>query len=656
MNAKKFGKIALEIAFLAVLMLYPLRHVDMGGDLWDVGYNYGNFINSGLNRIGKMWFFSTFLANGLGHLLTLLPQGTTLLYLNIYTGLFTGILAAMGFLFCTHVLKASPFLTFMGEMVAISMCWCPTALLYNYLTYILFTGSVILLCIGFQKKKHWLLVMAGACLGLNVFVRFSNLPEMGLILAVWGFAFFEAFEGRNEAKDEAKDEEKTEAKKDAKADDGEAKGLVAAGFGSAVKYTLLCLAGYLAAVLVVGGWIAFKYGIGEYVDGIRLLFAMTDTATDYKPTSMISGVIWQYKEALYWVVRLAFFAVIALAIRFLTDQAQAHFAQKEKSAVKTILEYVGLVGVFAVAMFMVYWMFLQRTSQPNLTSFYYTSYDPIYWLGTLVLMLAMGIGLFEIVRPKNSALNRFLGMAVILLILLTSLGSNNGLYPSMNHLFLPAPYLLWKMGDFTFYCLKQSTNKAEDAGKFHLNLTPLCVTVWAFLAVCGMQFFLFGRYFVFCEGTGMQEKGFEMNNNRVLKGIQMSQERALYISDVTLYAEEAKLSGQEVILHGNIPAMAFYLQMKPAFHSWNDLASFSYETMQETVEELMADVSERGKAKPVVLTIREYEPYGPIAPESSQEVEDSGDPKWELIRRYMGLYGYEETFKNGWFIMWEAKE
>ncbi|MBR6478489.1 MAG: hypothetical protein IKS85_08580 [Lachnospiraceae bacterium] len=634
-----FGKIVLEFIFIAVLVIYPMRHVDMGIDFWDVGYNYGNFVNPGVGPMGKMWFFSTYLATNLGHLLTLLPHGTTLLGLNIYTGLFSSILAVMGYLYFTRALKVSPVLVFAGEMAALSMCWCPTALLYNYLTYVLFSGSVILLWLGLGRKKHWMLALAGACLGINVFVRFSNLPEMGLILAVWVFAFFEAREGLKKGDNEA------------------TKGnWIGIGFGNVLKYTLWCLAGYLGALLLVGGWIAMRYGIDEYVDGIKLLFAMTDTAADYKPTSMIASVIWQYKEAMYWVLRLGFFAVLAMAIRFITDQATLMFAAKEKKGLGEIFGFVGIVGVSAVTLLMVYWMFLQRQSQPNLTSFYYTSYDPIYWLGTLFLMLAMAIGFLELVRPGSSSLDRFLGMAVILLILLTSLGSNNGIYPSMNHLFLPAPYLLWKMGEFTMHCLKWSTAKPENEEKIKINFTPLCVTIWAFLFVCGMQFFLFGRYFVFCEGTGMQEKGYEMNNNPVLKGIQMGQERALYVSDVTLYANAADLAGQEVIIHGKIPAMAFYLQMKPAFHSWNDLASFSYETMQETMDELMSDISEKGRKKPVVLAIREYEEFGPILPEEAEDVTDSGDPKWELIRRYMGLFGYEETFKNGWFTIWEAAE
>ena len=67
----------LEAVFLVILILYPLRHVTIGGDFWDVGYNYGNFAFFSEQALGKTWFFSTYLASAIGHVLTFLPAGRT---------------------------------------------------------------------------------------------------------------------------------------------------------------------------------------------------------------------------------------------------------------------------------------------------------------------------------------------------------------------------------------------------------------------------------------------------------------------------------------------------------------------------------------------------------------------------------------------------
>lgn len=86
-----------EWLLVAVLFLYPLRHIWIGLDLWDTGYNYANFQYMGLEHMDSMWLFSTYLATAVGHLLSFLPGAKTLLGMNLYTGLFVSLLAEMGY-------------------------------------------------------------------------------------------------------------------------------------------------------------------------------------------------------------------------------------------------------------------------------------------------------------------------------------------------------------------------------------------------------------------------------------------------------------------------------------------------------------------------------------------------------------------------------
>ncbi|MBR6302337.1 MAG: hypothetical protein IKR35_00635, partial [Lachnospiraceae bacterium] len=184
----------LEIIMVLILALYPLRHIHIGLDLWDVGYNYANFEYMGTESMDPMWLFSTYLATALGHLFTFLPFGKTLLGLNLYTSLTISFLAVMGYIFFTRRLKYPAFVIFIGEFIAINMCWCPTALLYNYLTFILMSAGIINIFLGLENGKYRYLFVAGVFLGLNVFVRFSNLPEAALILAVWAYGILELIE------------------------------------------------------------------------------------------------------------------------------------------------------------------------------------------------------------------------------------------------------------------------------------------------------------------------------------------------------------------------------------------------------------------------------------------------------------------------------
>ena len=177
----------LENLAIVILAFYPLRHIGWGLDLWDTGYNYANFQYMGTKHMDSMWLFSTYLTNAVGNMLTKLQGGDTLMGMNLYTGLFAGALALIGYFFCTRKLKMPKAIVFLGEMTALSLCWCPTASLYNYLTYVLFLFSVIFLYLGLVRDKKGYLVCAGVLLGSNVLVRFSNLPEAAMIVAVWAY-------------------------------------------------------------------------------------------------------------------------------------------------------------------------------------------------------------------------------------------------------------------------------------------------------------------------------------------------------------------------------------------------------------------------------------------------------------------------------------
>lgn len=643
------GRLVLEVCFLVILVLFPMRHVAVGGDLSDVGYNYGNFAFFGVETLGKMWFFSTYLANALGHLLTYLPFGHTVMGLNVYTGLSNSLLAVTAYVFCTRRLRMRPIFAFVGEMIALCLCWCPTALLYNYVAYVLLLACVIFLYQGLSRNKGWMLFLAGACLGCNVFVRFSNLPEMALILAVWAYAVWTGWEEHLGGK-----------------------GWMTSGIRRMGSHTLPCLGGYLAAVAVIFGWISVRYGAGEYVEGIRLLFAMTDEAADYKPIAMLSGLIRPFREGIYWSSRLAFFSVAASLIVLLTDHVPLFFKTKERrKSARRVFSLLGLLGTAAATALMVYWIFYQKEDAFNMTSFFYTSYDPIYWPAALFLMLAMGIGMVEVLRKGSRKEDRFLGASLILVILITSLGSNNGIYPSFNNLFLVAPYVLWKLAAFTGWAVEKAKSQPESMAEFRLNFLPLTVTLWAFLLSCGIQFAMFGLHFVYCEGTGVQNADYAVVNNAPLKGVGMSLERAYWISEISAFVQEQGLAGQEVILHGNIPALAFYLEMPQAFHSWNDLSSFGFEIMQGTLENLEEAIDAGDRKIPVVIASKRYGELGPIVPKEGGDDrldgeqggamadgdgrDDGGDPKWQLIRKFMGRYGYEKTFENERFVIWQAK-
>ncbi|MBR1701446.1 MAG: hypothetical protein IJ716_05770 [Lachnospiraceae bacterium] len=606
---KKGKRIWWEPVLLVILFWYPLRFIHGGIDFWDTGYNYANFLYMGTEHMDSMWLFSTYLANLVGHGLTKLPGAGTLVGMNLYTGLFASVLALLGYWFCTRKLGISWWIAYLGEYVALSLCWCPTALLYNYLTYLLFTGCVILLYLGLTQEKKACLFAAGVCLGTNVLVRFSNLPEAALIVAVWVYAFLEGREKR----------------------DGKS-------FGRAVRYTLWCLAGYVAALFVLFGWIQLRYGMDAYVAGIGRLFAMTDKATDYKAGSMIGQLVFTYVDNLYWVLRIGaivFVGVIGFAFAGFLDDLESELWERVQGEVRLI--WCG------VCVGMVCWLYHR-----GFCAMTYDNYGAILRPGISFLTLALGICVIRILWRGVPKEEKLISGLVFLMVLLTSIGSNNGVYPSLNHLFLPAPYTIWQCMRFV--------REAKRRALWALKPAVLALLLLFFVQSAG-----FGLTFVFAEATGAKEMTTVVGNNEILQGVRMSPERARWISEISAYAESKGMKGREVILFGNIPSMSYYLQMPSAFNPWSDLDSYNEAVLAEALEKTAESVR-AGKERPVVLLEADYARYmlgGAEALEAAGVHESvigkiqQNDGKIELLRAYLEKLQYGVTFANEKFVMME---
>ncbi len=632
----KLGRMAsgrnnlLENIAVVLLAFYPLRHITWGLDLMDTGYNYANFQYMGTEHMDSMWLFSTYLATAVGNLLTRLPNGGTLLGMNLYTGLFASLLGLMGYFFCTRELKIPRWIALVGEFVALSLCWCPTAVMYNYLRFILFLGCAILLYQGLTKEKKGCLIAAGVCLGTNVLVRFSNLPEAAMIAAVWAYDVILWLEGRRE-------------------DSGSER---RPGFWRRLlSHTGWCLLGYVAALLVLFGWIQLRYGLDEYAAGIGRLFSMTDKATDYKPAAMIMGMVGTYVENLYWAVRilviLAGGLVTFTAAGLLEGRLDSIGGKVGKAAAQAVHIAVRVLWT-AVSAAMLWWLYYR-----GFCSLQFYAYGSMLRPGVLFLMLTMVIGVIRIFHRGSPKEEKLISGMLILVILLTSLGSNNKLFPSMNNLFVAAPYTLWESWRFIRY--------VKDK-KFKHNLTifsfPVKEILAAFLALCLFQFSGFGIGFAFAEATGVQDVSARVENNEILKGMGMSPQKAQWMTEISAYVEENQLQGREVILYGNIPALSYYLQMPSAFNPWSNLASYSRASMEKALGEVAEEMEE--KEAPVIIMDWEYTLFMEKGAEALKAAgvaelrcnEIAGDEKLVLLQDFMEKRGYQKTFDNGKFAVY----
>ena len=596
---KKLYNICERIIFPIILLLYPLRHIHVGAEWWDTGYNYGNFLF--MDRMDPMWVFSTYLGNALGNLFTRLPFGKYMMGLNVYTGLMVSLLAVAGYLFFTRSLRLPAWIAFAGEFIAISLCWCPTALLYNYLTYVLMAAGVMALYTGLYEEKNRYLVLAGICLGINVFVRFPNLAEMALILAVWAYGIIRRRK-----------------------------------LAYVVKQTLWCVLGYVSGMGVCLGYLAVRYGLDEYVSAILRLLGMPSEATDYTIYSMVVYQLRNYLQNMIWLCYLVFFVLLGILVFTFWPKKLAR---------------LGKAG-YVCCVFAGFYFLMMR----GMYNMKYSTKESVFQWAVFLLSATIIADVVTIFRKKVENRDKLIAGLGILVILITPLGSNNHLYSSINNLFLVAPFTLyqlyrflrWLPGQFAFTGTRlvqqlQAKGKGQLLSKITLSMFPVKAMILGMLFMLVVQSIGFGIGYVFSESNGGENLHTKIENNDILKGMYTSPDRAEVLSGLSLYVQEQELKGQEMILYGQIPALSYYLEMPFAITSWPDLRSYNYTVMESDLEALSHRIEE-GAAVPVILL------------EAGCMDRDRGeDRKLDLLMDWASRYSYEITFENEKFIMLQTK-
>ena len=612
-----------EWLFLIVLFLYPLRHVNIGLDFWDTGYNYTNF-TYGLEHMDPMWFFSTYLANVVGHFFSILPFGNTLIGLNVYTAISISIIAIVAYFFLKDELEIPSVLAFLGLFLSVNLCWCPTALLYNYLTYLFLLLCTIFLYKGLSKHNPKFLFIAGVCLGANVLVRFSNAAEAALIVGVWAYAFIETLE----------DEEVSPLKWKV------FKPLFLKKLWSRIwRTTLWCLGGYLSSLVVLLGYISIRYGFSTYVEAISRLFGMTEESTGYTPTAMLMNIYYNYRQSLDWFIFLVLFALVAWIICLLIGLLRKLSNSKVLSCLIIGLQSFAIARLFIA---LIEYFYIKEMFITNYHS-YFSMFQPVI----VLIILTMIVAVLKVLWPGVPKEEKLISGLVVLVNFITSIGSNTGLYPCINNTFILMAYLLWQLyklfRDAKFLILK----------KWKISLVP----IWAFLAlyICFLayQSIGFGSTFVFAEANGIVDANTKIENNEVLAGVRMPKDRADAMTQLSDYVASQSLTGRTSITYDYRPSLSFYLQLPSAFNAWLDLPSYQLQYFEQDMAELDARIAAHPtdpQSYPVLITT----PAAAAAVYEGQWLETTQVKKWLVLESFLNKHGYEIVFQNEFFVVYDV--
>ena len=581
---KPFYHFAEKILFPVILILFPLLKVNQGIDLTDTAYSLGNYAFFGQNTV--LWTLLTFLSNVLGFFFTKLPFGGTMLGMKVYSSLLISAMALLGYRFFRTKMPAV--IAFLAELSAIGMCWCPSVILYNYMTYALLLTAVILLFRGLVRKHPGCLVAAGVVLGLNTLVRFPNNGlEVLLILTLWYYGY-----------------------------------LKKKPLAEIAKETGLCIAGYAAGFVAVLAGMMLLYGtatLGTMIEGV---FGMAGSASDYTFGEMLGMITDAYLHGAGWMAYMVL--CILPGIPFFA-------IQKERfPLLRKVVYCICIAFLFIV---------LGRWGMFNFK--YYQKEAALQW-GVVFLILSLGICVWMLFSRMQDCEWKLIAAMSLIVVLITPLGSNNYVWPALNNLFFVAPITFWTIYRFA----RWGRPYLDVTGKvplFSVKAMTMAMVVAFLIQAVGI-----GCNYVFLDGEDGHKRDTTVEGSRILRGMKTNAANAGTLEELNTFMLEnnTEYRNKKVILYGNIPGLSYYLHKAPAVYtSWADLDTNSYERLAEDLNTLNQTMTEENR--PLVILSEEIMAQVLDLQENGMTGEGSvWEQKLKAILDFMTVNEYRKAFEN----------
>ena len=174
----------------------------------------------------------------------------------------------------------------------------------------------------------------------------------------------------------------------------------------------------------------------------------------------------------------------------------------------------------------------------------------------------------------------------------------------------------------------------------------ICKSMFSFVCVCvSVQSILFGIYFIFRDAPaeGNQHVEAHINGSVSTKGLHTTVDKNDELNRLGGYLTENDLLDKEVILYGEIPAIAYIYDLQPAIYTtWAELA---FNTLEKLEKDLTSE--ELYQKKPLVIVTAE------VAKRFENASELEQDKKLNMIFQYMEKFDYKNTYSGTQFYVYE---
>lgn len=514
-----------------VLFMYATYCSRRGVDVSDTTYALGNY--QYMDQLDSMWMIATFLSNMFGRLILSLPGAGTLYGVTVYATCLFAIFIEIMYLALSKYITY--WMVFIAEVLAVSLCWAPKVIFYNYITYGMMAFAILIIVYSLMNSKPKYLLLAGMILGINVFVRFSNAVECLLIIGLW---LYEVLEHHKPSE--------------------------------LIKKTVLCIAGYIIGFTIPFISVIIKYDLNTYFNMIDSLFAMTETASDYSGAGVFRTMRYMIQDTFndmkYLVCLTILFVACAFIMYLVTEKID-----KDGRVAKILNFLLRFTNILALLCICIYF-FKKGVYTTN-----YYEYSSIFKCANMFIVLAFMLNVLNVFGIfKCSSILRAMSLMCIVQMVIAPMGTNNHMYAIMNNMFITAPV--------TFAIIYRVYELMKEK-KYGFYIYSFCIYI---VAVVLFQSVIFHMNFSYVDGTDGSSLDTVISSVGRLRGSKTTPEKADNLESLYEYIQTNDMLGQKVLLFGQESVgLAYIMDLEPAIDTlWPDLDSYTVGKFENAISDI----------------------------------------------------------------------
>jgi hypothetical protein len=229
---------------------------------------------------------------------------------------------------------------------------------------------------------------------------------------------------------------------------------------------------------------------------------------------------------------------------------------------------------------------------------------------------------------------------VLVIIFITPLGSNNGLYPIINNLFVVAPISILLVDEFY--------KKALDTLKGN---TPFVIkTIITYVMICiFVSSLLFGIDYIFHDYTtiGSKRESISLKCGSAANGLLTTTDKKESLEALDGFLYDNGLNGKSLITYGDIPALSYILDMQPAIYTtWMDLDSNSLSSIEKQLEGLSGL---QINSMPIIIIGKEA-----VDSYTDEQKFEYKKRKLKMLENFINNNSYVNIYENKNYMVYEA--